>query len=238
MSEYETILAEAKTKASGLAKEYIPRLYKELVEVEKLDPIDAGDRIKNDLIDTWSRSTIYDNLPDEAKKETKPKKNDIEEKIPTSESIVIEQSTSGKSETPLSPTTVPDFEPVADKTNNDQYDKLAERYNKLQEDFEGLQAHNDYQKEKIDNLQLAVKVLDQAIKAKPLVQITSDEKSAIAMTEVKRNPNRGFWVKFDLSNIELTRPLINITNRMRDRPKYFYLEILGDEVIEVSENKL
>lgn len=141
------------------------------------------------------------------------------------------------STTILPPTTTPDLEP---STNFKEYNDLPDRYNEALEKIEAVEAHNEYLKEQVSELQTAVKVLDEALKAKPLVQATTaNEKSAIAMTdEGRRNPNRGYWVRFDLSNVEITRPLINIIMRMKDRPKQFFVEVLGEDVVEVSETKL
>lgn len=111
----------------------------------------------------------------------------------------------------------------------EEFDDLVKKYNQLQENFEGLQTHNEYKQDQIEGLQKAVRVLDDALKAKPLTQTEPYP---------ERNKNRGEWVKFDCSNVALTRPIINMFNRFKDRPKEFYLEILGDEVIEVSETKL
>lgn len=112
-----------------------------------------------------------------------------------------------------------------------EFDDLVKKYNDLQTKLEGVETHNAYKQEQIEGLQKAIKVLDDALKAKPLIQSEPYPLST-------RNKNRGEWVKFDCSNVALTRPIINMFNRFKDRPKEFYLEILGDEVIEVSETKL
>lgn len=239
MTEYDDLLAEAKEKVSILAKDYIPRLYDALMKEPNMTPKDAGERIKKDLADKWSRDTIYENLPDEAKDDPRgrPKKKDLEESIKASEIISMEQTTSGKSETSFPSTTVPDLEPVTVSHNNDQYDKLADEYNKVQEKLEGAEADNEYLKDQVEQLKTAVNELQ---KARPnLAQTThNEEKSAIAVTTKERNSNKGFWVKFDLSNLELTRPLINILMRSKDRPKQFFIEVLGEDVVEVSESIL
>lgn len=230
-SQYDTLLAEAKLRGSGLAKELIPRLYKELVEVEKLDPKDAGERIKKDLVDTWSPVTIRTNLPEEAKHMEK----DRTEK-PHSQ-IVLEQSIDGSS-TEVSPQKNDDNKYIGDvleqykeveTARKQDYDKLADEYNQAQERLEGLQTHNDYLQNEIDGLKQAVQALQPNVIA--TVQATNK------VQPQARNPNRGYWIRFDLSNTEITRPLINIIMRMKDRPKQFYFEILGDDVIDVSETK-
>lgn len=113
MSNYDRLLEEAKKQGANLAKNYVPELYKILVEEEKLEPKDAGDRIKKDLVLIWSIQTINKNLPEEAKHTEKDhSNNDIEESVKPVSQIVMEQSTSGSSST---------SEPVTDKPNNDQY---------------------------------------------------------------------------------------------------------------------
>lgn len=121
MSNYDRLLEEAKKQGANLAKNYVPELYKILVEEEKLDPKDAGDRVKKDLVLIWSIQTINKNLPEEAKHTEKDhSNNDIEESVKPVSQIVMEQSTSG---TTLPSTTVPDFEPVTDEDSNDQFGK-------------------------------------------------------------------------------------------------------------------
>lgn len=122
MSNYDRLLEEAKKQGANLAKNYVPELYKILVEEEKLEPKDAGDRIKKDLVLIWSIQTINKNLPEEAKHTEKDphEKNVTEEYVKPVSHTIIEQTTNG---TTLPATTVPDFEPVTDKPNNDQFGK-------------------------------------------------------------------------------------------------------------------
>jgi vacuolar-type H+-ATPase subunit I/STV1 len=235
-SRYDELLVEAKTKASILAKDYIPLMYKELVEVEKLDPKDAGERIKKDLVDTWSPVTIRANLPDAAKHEEKVRtKNDIEESEKPLSQIVLEQSTNGSSTKVEGVKYLGDVLGQYKERENAQkqdYDKLAEQYNETQEKLEGIQTHNEFLQDEVKQLKEAIQALQTA---RPnLVQATRIDSK---VQQATRNPNRGFWIRFDLSNVEITRPLINIIMRMKDRPKEFFIEVLGDDVIEVSENK-
>ena len=114
MSNYDRLLEEAKKQGANLAKNYVPELYKILVEEEKLDPKDAGDRIKKDLALIWSLQTINKNLPEEAKhmeKSHEETEKDTKFVKPLSQ-IVIGQSTSGNSQSD---------EPVTDKPNNDEF---------------------------------------------------------------------------------------------------------------------
>lgn len=128
------------------------------------------------------------------------------------------------------------MEQLRDKQTK-EFDNLVGKYNEIQEKLDGAETHNGYLQEQINELKTAIKLLQEA---RPMIQATTaNEKSAIAMTdEGRRNPNRGYWIRFDLSNLELTRPLINIVMRMKDRPKEFFVEVLGEDVVEVSETKL
>lgn len=112
MSNYDRLLEEAKKQGANLAKNYVPELYNILVQEEKLDPKDAGDRVKKDLALIWSPATIRKNLPDEALHEEKDTSNkDIEESaIPVSH-IVVQQSTSGSTTN----------EPVTDEPDNERF---------------------------------------------------------------------------------------------------------------------
>jgi hypothetical protein len=71
------LLTEAKSKAEAFtttAKVYIPRMYAALrSENVHLSPVDARDRIQKDCIAIWSRRTILDALPGEAKNAEKQK---------------------------------------------------------------------------------------------------------------------------------------------------------------------
>ena len=84
MSEYDDLLAEATTKAEAFratAKEYIPKMYAALRnENSNLSPTDARDRIQKDCLRVWSRRTILDALPDEAKNPEKQKSGRLGQK--------------------------------------------------------------------------------------------------------------------------------------------------------------
>lgn len=71
MTEYDELLTEVKAKAEAFrssAKEYIPKMYSALRnENQNISPSDARDRIEKDCVGFWSRRTIIDALPDEAK---------------------------------------------------------------------------------------------------------------------------------------------------------------------------
>lgn len=264
-SQYNKLLEEAKLKGSNLAKDYIPRLYRELVEVEKLDPHDAGERIKKDLVDTWARTTIYENLPEEAKQEAKQEAGRQSHKkvlevsatnIGAEDSITNdhEPDTFGLGVVEESESKVPPHKEEylgdvleqykkREAAQKQDYDKLAEQYNKTQEKLEGLQANNEYleeeQRKQIEKIEQLGQVVQALQEARPnLVGATMIARDSKVQQDIPtRNPNRGYWIRFDLSNVEITRPLINIIMRMKDRPKQFYVEILGDDVIDVSETK-
>lgn len=71
MSHYDEVLKEARAKASGSAKEYIPRLYHILVDEENKTAEDARAIIEHDLIEYWAKTTVRKYLPQEAKDEIK-----------------------------------------------------------------------------------------------------------------------------------------------------------------------
>lgn len=77
MSEYDDLLAEARAKAEAFrasAKAYIPNMWTALRnENSALSAEDARDRIQKDCINIWSRRTILEALPDEAKNPEKQK---------------------------------------------------------------------------------------------------------------------------------------------------------------------
>jgi hypothetical protein len=84
MTKYDELLKEAKAKAEAFvstAREYIPKMYDALRnEDSNLTPEDARDRIQKDCIGIWSKRTILDALPDEAKDLKKQKAGRLSKK--------------------------------------------------------------------------------------------------------------------------------------------------------------
>lgn len=78
---YDELLQEIKSEHQSRAKELIPELCYALAnENPWLSEEDMRDRIKKDLIDIWSRTTIQENIPDEFKdKEKQGAKQTIDE---------------------------------------------------------------------------------------------------------------------------------------------------------------
>ena len=77
LSEYDDLLKEVKGKAAAFqstAREYVPKMYLALRnENHEIPAADARDRIEKDCAGIWSRRTILDALPDEAKNPEKQK---------------------------------------------------------------------------------------------------------------------------------------------------------------------
>jgi hypothetical protein len=84
LSEYDDILEKAREAAEqfrSTAKEFIPKMYKALRnENHNISPEDARDRIEKDCVGIWSRRTILDALPDEAKNQEKQKSGRLRQK--------------------------------------------------------------------------------------------------------------------------------------------------------------
>jgi len=85
MTEYDKLLNEARAKTEAFskltAKEYIPKMYWALRnENQNFIPEDARDRIEKDCVDIWSKRTILDALPDEAKDLEKQKAGRLSQK--------------------------------------------------------------------------------------------------------------------------------------------------------------
>lgn len=84
MSDYDTLLQEARRRAEAFrstAKEFIPKLYQALRnENENISPADARDRIEKDCRYFWSKRTILEALPDEAKNIEKQKSGRLAQK--------------------------------------------------------------------------------------------------------------------------------------------------------------
>jgi hypothetical protein len=102
---YDELLKQIKKEHQTKAKEIIPRLcYALRNEDAFLSSEDIRDRIKKDLIDIWSKTTIQNNIPNEFKNEAKQsakekadqkRKNVIEECVTVASQTVPEQSSSG-----------------------------------------------------------------------------------------------------------------------------------------------
>jgi hypothetical protein len=77
LSEHDDLLRKAREAEEQFrfrVKELIPAMYKALrKENSNISAADARDRILIDCIERWSKSTILDSLPDEAKDKEKPK---------------------------------------------------------------------------------------------------------------------------------------------------------------------
>jgi hypothetical protein len=84
VGKYDDLLEEAKSKAAAYistAKLYIPKMYNALMkENQNISPEDARDRIEKDCIGIWSKRTILDALPDEAKNREKQKSGRLGQK--------------------------------------------------------------------------------------------------------------------------------------------------------------
>jgi hypothetical protein len=89
MGKYDELLEEVKAKLLAFqlltAREYIPKLYTELLkEDSNMMPGDARDRIEKDCVELWSMRTILDALPDEAKDTKKQKAGRTKQKVENS----------------------------------------------------------------------------------------------------------------------------------------------------------
>jgi hypothetical protein len=73
MSNYDTLLAEAKSTVTGTAKHYIPKLYEILTKEENKPPEEARNIIEHDLALYWTKAIISRHLPEEAKDKNKVK---------------------------------------------------------------------------------------------------------------------------------------------------------------------
>jgi|SRR5215831_839817 len=84
MGKYDVLLEEVKRKATAfqsIAKKYIPRMYEALRnEDPHITPQDVRERIEKDCIDFWSKRTILEALPDEAKNPEKQKAGRLSQK--------------------------------------------------------------------------------------------------------------------------------------------------------------
>jgi hypothetical protein len=85
MSTYEELLEEARTKVQSIqqstAQEYVPKMYRAFRDANPdLASEDARDRIEKDCVGIWSKRTILDALPDEAKDLKKQKAGRLRQK--------------------------------------------------------------------------------------------------------------------------------------------------------------
>jgi hypothetical protein len=85
VSKYDDLLEEVKRKAAAafqsIAKKYVPRMYEALrSEDPHISPQDARERIEKDCIRYWSKRTILEVLPAEAKNPEKQKAGRLSQK--------------------------------------------------------------------------------------------------------------------------------------------------------------
>jgi hypothetical protein len=84
LSRYSDLLKEVKEKAAAFqstAKKYIPIMYEALTsEDPHISPQDARKRIEKDCCTVWSKRTILEALPDEAKNPEKQKAGRLSKK--------------------------------------------------------------------------------------------------------------------------------------------------------------
>jgi len=102
LTEYDKLLEEAEAKAEAFrstAKEYIPKMYYALRdENPNLTPEDARDRIEKDCMNIWSKRTILDALPDEAKDLEKQKAGRLSQKEANSAAVSAARLSTKKQE--------------------------------------------------------------------------------------------------------------------------------------------
>ena len=91
LSRYDELLEQARQRADAFrstAKEFIPKMYKALSdENPNTSPEDARDRIEKDCIGIWSKRTILDALPNEAKDPEKQKSGRLSQRKTNSAAV-------------------------------------------------------------------------------------------------------------------------------------------------------
>lgn len=129
MAEYDDLLTEATAKANAFratAKNYIPRMYAALRnENPNISAEDIGDRIKKDCVSIWSRRTIIDALPDEAKDPKKQESGRLGQKKHNSAAVSAAQNGQAKKQIIVddeSSTTVEEVKRLCDNKNDDYAD--------------------------------------------------------------------------------------------------------------------
>jgi hypothetical protein len=84
MSEYDDLLKKVRAEAEAFrstAKEYIPKMYYALRREDgNISTEDARDRIEKDCIGIWSKRTMLDAIPDEAKNQKKQEAGRLSQK--------------------------------------------------------------------------------------------------------------------------------------------------------------
>jgi hypothetical protein len=84
LPNYDELLEQARQRADAFrstAKEFIPKMYKALRDEDpNTSPGDTRDRIEKDCIEIWSKRTIIEALPDEAKDPKKQKASRLRKK--------------------------------------------------------------------------------------------------------------------------------------------------------------
>jgi len=91
LSRYDELLEQARQRADAFrstAKEFIPKMYKALRDEDpNTSAGDARDRIEKDCIGIWSKRTILDALPNEAKDPEKQKSGRLSQRKTNSAAV-------------------------------------------------------------------------------------------------------------------------------------------------------
>jgi hypothetical protein len=148
MSNYDILLAEAKSTVTGTAKHYIPRLYEILTKEENKPPEEARNIIEHDLALYWTKAIISRHLPEEAKDKNKVKAGKVAAEV-TNLVLAEGQSVTTESDD------LENVRPDSNDNRNSEQDDLIE-----------------YQKEKIAELEDALHKTEQF---KPSTQLQPKE---------------------------------------------------------------
>ena len=207
ISEYDSLLEQARTRTNIASKDYIPKCC-EILKKQGLSNEDITKRIRRDF-KFWGQTTIYEAVPEEYKKQTKPKK------IPLPESILLEQSSrdstrqmhepdtfgmgvvemESESKTKVPPQPERDNSTAARAAAAADYDKLANEHNELLTKYEGLEASNEYleeqQRKQIEKIEQLGQVVQALQTARPnLVQITPTASKVVQQSASSTQPKQ------------------------------------------------
>jgi len=223
MTNYDELLHEVKTTFETFrrttAHDYIPKMYEALRrENLNITPEDARDRIEKDCISIWSKRTILDALPDEAKNQEKQNSGRLGQK---------KRSSAAASAAPLNREEI-----LIDTKGKAIEDKLRNFEEALAEEFSSIKKHPEEvgvtsktissSKEcaSCQELRLKVTELEDALtkraisKANEMVQYSSSSDNTVVKTEDDNIIPFRFSLPLDYVRRYIEDSTSNINNRI------------------------
>lgn len=235
-SKYDELIRQIKEGHNIIAKESIPKAcYALKEENSNLSNEDIRDRIKQDLIEIWSRTTIYEHMPEEFKDQEKAEeiKEGIKQKKHTDKS-------SSRVDPPMRIPITTAGELISSEEPHARLEELELEKGKLQEQLkEQTEQYHSVLKAINDNKNKTVtesKEYKALLSELEMLKQERDELKQIASRQMKDNPSDTFQNAASIKpeSIEVEFPARDISTFFLDQrivKDIMYLKIEGNKVV-------